>query len=155
MKIEALVTTGIAALALGRIVRWVMEGKLTPDPWGPEIEEKIQDPRTAPVCHRCFALQEHDGWFCPECGTAVGPYNNYLPFINIFSEGEVMRAGVMDHVRQSPMVVVGFVILSMSAYLVFAPLYWYFLFKNFRRNARLIPESTDNDQAEQNPPQDA
>jgi hypothetical protein len=46
-----------------------------------------------------------------------------------------MRAGVMDHVRSSPLVVFGYLLCSLSSYAIFAPLYWYFLFRNIRSHA--------------------
>src|SRR3954468_23812942 len=71
----------------------------TPNPWPDDIEAAVHQPDALPICHRCFTPQNHNGWFCPECGTATGPYNNLMPYLYIFSEGEVLRAGVLDPVR--------------------------------------------------------
>jgi hypothetical protein len=77
--------------------------------------------------------QSHNGWFCPECGATVGPYCNYMPYVYVFAQGEVLRAGVADRVRHSVVVIAGFVLLSLGMYSVVAPVYWYFLAKNLRR----------------------
>jgi|SRR4051812_41098202 hypothetical protein len=142
MKIEALVILGAGAGALYGFGRWVMIGKPSPEPWGPEVDAAVHQPEAVPICHRCFAPQDPESWFCPECGAAEGRYNNYLPFINIFSEGEVFRAGVSDNIRPSFLTIGGYLLLSASAYFVFAPVYWYFLFKNLNRHAGPLRQET-------------
>jgi len=136
MTIEALVILAAVAGALYTFMKWVGIGKPCPDPWGPEVDAAVNEPEAVPVCHRCFAPQDPESWFCPECGAAEGRYNNYLPFINIFSEGEVFRAGVSDNMRPNFLIVVGYLLISLSAYFVFAPVYWYFLFKNLSSRTR-------------------
>jgi len=39
-------------------------------------------------------------------------------------------------VRRSPLVKLGYLLISVSEYVVFAPLYWYRFFKNLRRCKR-------------------
>ncbi|HXC99370.1 MAG TPA: hypothetical protein VN048_08515 [Verrucomicrobiae bacterium] len=134
MTIETLVNYGILAGAGYGLTRWIKSGENTPDPWGPEIDQRIRDLQTPALCHRCLIPQEHDAWFCPECGSAVGPYNNYMPFVVVFSQGEVLRAGVNDRFRPSFLIVCGFVVYALTQYAVFAPIYWYFMYQNFRRN---------------------
>ena len=135
MTIEALVVVGSLCAALYGAFRWVGKAKeLSPDPWGAEIERIIQDPDAVTLCHRCITPQAPDACFCPHCGTAVGQYNNYLPFVYIFSQGEVLRAGVTDRIRPSALTICGYLLYSLSAYLIFAPIYWYFLFRNLRRH---------------------
>jgi hypothetical protein len=85
MTIETLVTYGIVAGAGYGLVRWLKSAETTPDPWGPDIEQHVHDPQTPALCLRCLIPQQDDAWFCPECGSAVGPYNNYMPFVVIFS----------------------------------------------------------------------
>jgi hypothetical protein len=136
MTIGAFLFFGTVVLAAIVIACWVFSAdNSSPDPWSPEIERLIQDPAVEPLCHRCLTPQSPIGWFCPECGAAVGQYNNYMPFLYLFSEGEVMRAGVLDRVRPSPVVVVGYLLYSIASYAIFAPVYWYFLFSNLSRHA--------------------
>jgi hypothetical protein len=112
----------------------------TSDPWGPDIEQTLRDPDLPMICHRCLTPHPSTGWFCPTCGASVGPYNNYMPFIYIFSQGEVLRAGVTDHIRRSPLTVMGYLLYSLGLYSIFAPFYWYFLFRNLNRHR---PETDD------------
>lgn len=146
MTIESLVIIGIVAAVIYGVIRWVREAKdLSPDPWGAEVEKVIQDPQTRPLCHHCLLPQEKEGWFCPECGAATGQYNNYMPWVMVFSQGEVFRAGVNEKFRRSPLIACGYVLCSLACYAVFAPVYWYFLFKNLRRAP--IPNGEDRGSA--------
>jgi len=85
--IEVWIFVAFACLLVWRVglflIEWQRSILIPPDPWDAEMTEKLNDPEAVPVCHHCFTPQEHDRWFCPECGAAVGPYNNYLPLIHI------------------------------------------------------------------------
>ena len=61
---------------------------------------------------------------------------HYLPYVYIFSHGEVLRAGVTERLRRSPLIVIGFILLSLSLFAVVAPIYWFFLFKNLRHGSK-------------------
>ena len=132
--LAALVILGICGMAIYRFVHWVMEAPCTVDPWGKETAEAVTADTAVPLCHHCLAPQEHNGWFCPECGATVGPYCNYMPYLYIFSQGEVLRAGVTERMRRSSLVTIGFVLFSLTMVPVAAPVYWFFLFKNLRRS---------------------
>jgi len=141
MTIEALVIIGGLIAAIYGALRWLTATKhVPPDPWGAEVEQIIQDPETPSLCHRCLTLQKADACFCPACGTSVGPYNNYLPFESIFSQGEMLRAGVADRMRPSFLIVAGCVFCSLSLYIFFAPVYWYFLFRNLKNHGAEISQ---------------
>jgi hypothetical protein len=138
--LAVLVILGIVAMAIYRFVLWVIEAPHTQDPWGEEIEEAVRHEEAVPLCHHCLAPQEHNGWFCPECGAVVGPYCNYMPYIYVFSEGEVLRAGVTERFRRTPIITIGYVLFSLSTFLVAAPIYWFFLFRHLRRNDDLTSD---------------
>jgi len=135
---------GLFGLVVYRVVLWLMEATRTADPWGEEIDNALNQDDAVPVCHHCLTPQEHNGWFCPECGATVGPYCNYLPYVYIFSQGEVLRAGVTERLRPTPLIVVGYVLFSFGMVAIAAPVYWFFLFKNLRRR--------DGAEAEASPP---
>jgi len=139
--VTALVILGIFGVAIYRLVLWIMQAPRTGDPWGKETDEAVNQADAVPVCYRCFTPQEHNGWFCPECGATVGPYCNYMPYIYIFSQGEVLRAGVTERIRRSRLVTIGFVLFSLGMFAVAAPIYWFFLFKNLRRVNDEAPEA--------------
>jgi len=122
--------------ALRGVIVWVRDAPLKPDPWDDETERKLADPETAETCPHCSAPQSPTAWFCPNCGRAVGPYNNLMPFVNVFSEGEVLRNGVTGRFRNRPLIIIGYLLISLAAYSFFAPVFWVCLFSNLRRSAR-------------------
>jgi hypothetical protein len=131
---------GFLGLTIYRVMRWVMEAKRTPDPWGTGISEALDREDAVPICHHCLTEQEHSGWFCPHCGAIVGPYCNYMPYLYVFSQGELFRAGVTEHLRRSPLVAIGYFLASLGLFTLIAPLgwlmlpfYWIFLLSNFQR----------------------
>jgi hypothetical protein len=104
-----------------------------PEPWGAEVEASVQADDATPICHRCLTPHSELAWFCEHCGGAVGTYNNLMPFVCVFSQGEVFRNGVSDKLRASPLIITGYLLYSLVSYAVFAPLFWFFFFKNLRR----------------------
>jgi hypothetical protein len=136
----ALVFLGICALAIYRTMVWVMEAKRTADPWSADVDEALDREGALPLCHHCLTPQEHSGWFCPNCGATVGPYSNYLPYIYLFSQGEVLRAGVTERFRRTPLIVLGYFLISLGFFALVAPLvflwapfYWFSLAGNLLR----------------------
>ncbi len=139
MTIETAIIIALLGLICWRGWLWLKQGETHPDPWGSEIDEALQAPDALPVCHHCFAQQDEETWFCRECGAAIGPYNNYMPFIYVFSEGEVLRNGVNNRFTVNFITIGGYVLLSLCMYLVFAPVYWYYLFRNLSQRSDLAP----------------
>ena len=131
-----LVVVASGFLATVLIARWVGSIHPEPDPWDADMDLAVRQPDAVQVCHRCMTPQEPVSWFCPECGTAVGPYNNCLPYINIFSKGEVYTAGAWRNVPVTTVTVIGLLLASACDYLVFAPFYWYRLWRNLSRIRR-------------------
>ncbi len=137
MSIEALVILGITGLVTWRLVLWLMElartPAKTPDPWGPEVDQALNDPDTVPICPHCLTPQRHNGWFCPECGSTVGPYANYLPNVYIFSMGDAVRRSVSERVSNRPLVMAGSALLTLVYFSLLAPIAWIFLLLNRQR----------------------
>jgi ribosomal protein L40E len=124
---------GLIIAGLWRLVVWVRDAPITAEPWGAEVEQKLSEPEAVEVCHRCFTEQPPGAWFCARCGCAVGPYNNLMPYVCIFSQGEVFRNGVNDKVRADPLTIIGYLFYSLANYAFFAPLYWIFFFKHLQQ----------------------
>jgi hypothetical protein len=163
LRFEPLVVLAPAAAAIYGLVWWIMQAKPKPDPWGPDVETAIQGPDAMPVCHHCFAPQEAPNWFCPECDAAIGPFNNLMPYLQIYSAGEVLRTGTTGHWRPGPplqlgaarvlrtgttghwrpsvLVVLGYLLVSLGVASVFAPVYWYFLLQNVQRQRAWTDEA--------------
>ena len=104
-----------------------------PDPWDAATDEAVRQPDAVPVCHHCLTQVPPGQWFCETCGCAVGPYNNYMPYLNCFSDGEVYRNGVTDHMRRSALVIAGYLLISFT-YSFFAPIDWALVFRNLFRD---------------------
>jgi|SRR5580765_2086584 len=128
--------TAVGVFSFWRLLRWIRSAPVKPDPWDEATEAAVQAEDAVPVCHHCLTPARPDQWFCEHCGCAVGPYNNMMPFLNVFSEGEVFRNGVFAHVRRTPLTVFGYLLGSLANYLIFAPVYWFFLFRHWREDSR-------------------
>ena len=66
-----------------------------------------------PVCHRCLTPNEPAAHFCSACGASIGLCNNYLPWEQISSVGEVARSGVGPEARFTPLRTVGYVLFGL------------------------------------------
>ena len=141
--IGGLAIFGLVIAMFWRLIVWVREAPVRPDPWDKEIAEKVADPEIVQTCTHCSTEQPPDGWFCPHCGAAVGPYINWMPYVHIFSIGEVLRNGSSGRVRSSPMIIIGYVLYALLQYTIAVPLYLFFFFRNLRRTkATEAAEST-------------
>ncbi len=128
---------GLLGVLIWRLIAWVRTAPITPDPWDIETEQKLSEPEAVELCHRCFTAQPDNAWFCECCGASVGPYNNMMPYVNLFSQGEVLRNGVMDKLPPSPLIIIGYLLYSLAFCNVFAPICWFFFFKNLKRVNKL------------------
>jgi hypothetical protein len=123
ISFDTVVIPVVAALLGYRLIVWLKESRRTPDPWGPELDEAVEKPESVPLCHHCLAPQEHQGWFCPECGAAVGQFSNYLPNVYIFSIGEGLRAGICERPRLGPLLVIGYLLVGFGYFVPLGPLF--------------------------------
>ena len=133
LTVATLGVAGLLLAAVWRLILWVRAATPKPEPWGAEIEASVQAEDATPVCHRCLTPHSDVAWFCEYCGSAVGTYNNLMPFVCVFSQGEVFRNGGTDKFRAGPFLITGYLLCSLVNYLVFAPLFWFFFFKNLQR----------------------
>ena len=67
-----------------------------PDPWSPEDAAAANAPDARKICLRCLQPQPRtpQSWFCPNCGEPDCDNVN-KPFLNIFSQGALLRRLVM------------------------------------------------------------
>ena len=112
----------LSVIGIWKLLAWINAAPVRPDPWDTETSEEIEQAGAAPVCHRCLTPQKPGSWFCERCNAAVGPYNNMMPYLNVFSEGEVFRNGLSQRVRNRPLVITGYLLLSLSTFPVIGPL---------------------------------
>jgi len=145
--IGGLAIGGLLIAALWRLIVWVREAPVKPDPWDAEVEQKLSEPDAAEICPHCSTPQPPTAWFCRHCGKAVGPYNNLMPFVNVFSEGEVLRNGTTGRFRNRPLVLIGYFLITLGINPFFAPIYWFFLLLNLKRPPH-EPESAEEQNAQ-------
>ena len=134
MSIELFIIVVGLILVTIRVWSWFRGGTARPDPWDSDVARAIEEGSAEPLCYHCLAPQKQIRWFCPECGTAVGPYNNYDPYLGVFSEGQLLRTGVLDQLPRRALIIIGYVILPFAFFAIFAPIYWYFLFRNLSQS---------------------
>jgi hypothetical protein len=123
---------GLLLAAFWRLIVWVRDAPVTPDPWDAAVAEKLAEPETPEACPHCSTPQSPSAWFCPHCGRAVGPYNNLMPYVQVFSEGEVFRNGVTAQFRNRTLVITGFLLITLSINPVFALIYLFVLLPHLR-----------------------
>lgn len=152
LVVAELGVTFLLLVGLWRFIGWVREAPRTPDPWDAEVEGKLAEADAVEICPHCSREQAPGAWFCPHCGKAVGPYNNLMPFVNVFSEGEVLRNGMTDRFRNRRFVLFGYLLLSLAAFatvglvaLVLAPVYWFMLWSRLCRSAEPITPAGEPD----------
>jgi hypothetical protein len=125
---------GLALYLLWRLIVWVRDSPTRPDPWDAETEQKLSETETPEICPHCSTPQQSCAWFCENCGRAVGPYNNLMPYVQIFSQGEVLRNGTSGQFRKRPLILTGFFLIGLGMLPFFLlPVYWFSLLLNFKR----------------------
>ena len=126
----ALITIIVLSLyAFVRLLKRLTSGPVSPEPWDQETAAKLDDVSTKVLCHRCLVPNEPLADFCENCGAPVGKYTNYLPFPYLFSLGHTLRVGADGEYKRSPITTLGYFLLALGEYTIFAPVYWYWLFR--------------------------
>ena len=133
--VGAVAVVCLVSVALWRLIGWIRDAPTSPDPWDADVERKLSEPETLEICPHCLTEQPPAAWFCRGCGRAVGPYNNLMPYVQIFSEGEVFRNGTSGRVRKSPLVLIGYFLVSLGMFSFLAPIFLFSLLLNWRRPA--------------------
>jgi hypothetical protein len=136
---------GLIAATICGFCQWLRACPRTPEPWGPEVEQAVEGEDAIPLCPHCLARQEHNGWFCPECGSTTGRYSNYLPFVYVFSLGDAVRAGVYQREPWTPLLVAGYVLIAFAWLSILAPIYCLLLFMNRAHISNLEQQSQANE----------
>ena len=123
----------LVAAGLFRLWRWIQEAPAHPDPWDAEAGVDLDAAESRPLCTRCLSPHEETDWFCPQCGKAASPTTNWMPYLDELSLGDVLRHGTDGRIPVKPLTIIGYVVLSLTQYLVFAPIYWWRLWRNVER----------------------
>jgi hypothetical protein len=122
---------GLALAAFLRLIVWIRDAPARPDPWDAEVERKLSE--AVEVCPHCLTEQPPTAWFCKGCGRATGPYNNLMPYLQVFSEGEVFRNGASGQFRNRPLILAGYFLVILGTFPLLAPLYLVWLLTSRRK----------------------
>ena len=126
---------GLVLAAFWRLIVWVRDAPVAPDPWDATVEQKLSEPETPEACPHCSTPQSPTAWFCPHCGSAVGRYNNLMPYVSVFSEGEVFRNGVSARFRNRWLIGIGFFLITLTVSPVFTFIYCLLLLSHLKRRS--------------------
>ena len=131
----AIITAAMAAGAVAavHIFHWFWNGSVAPDPWEADVDAKLEEPETLPLCHRCLAPHAATDDFCPECGASVGDYNNFNPIYAAYWLGDLMRDGTFGRIKRTPSAIAGYILLPLGAPIfgfIYAGIYWAFFLMN-------------------------
>ena len=132
-KLLVWVVTGLATVAIYRLVVWVQTAPVTPDPWGDLVETETAGEVSQTLCWRCLEPVDEGRDFCAHCGLSVGPCTNLSPYLYLFALGDGLRTGTSGQFVVKPLTVAGFLLLSACQYFIFAPIFWVFLARNISR----------------------
>jgi len=126
---------GLAIAALWKLIAWVRESPVQPEPWDASVEKELEV--ATEVCPHCSTPQPVHAWFCRHCGRAVGPYNNLMPYVQIFSEGEVLRNSTQRQFRNRPLILIGYFLIGLAFFPLFLlPVYWLSLVRSWKQSGR-------------------
>jgi hypothetical protein len=124
----------VLAIFLAAAISFAREkiaGGFPPDPWPEEVDLSVRAPDAIPLCIDCLYPQEGRPWFCPHCRYPTGEFVTMMPYLRIFSVGEILRRGVVGPPEKGLALKAGFVLLS-AQYSLFAPVYWYWMVRKSR-----------------------
>ena len=141
MLVAELAAVGIGITLLWRYFAHVRKSPRTPDPWDAKTEQELSEAKE--VCPHCLTEQPTTAWFCKGCGRAIGPYNNLMPYVQIFSEGEVFRNSTNRHFQKRPWILFGYFLIFGAMFPLLAPFYLVWLLTNWKRSntGNTIPDS--------------
>jgi hypothetical protein len=117
----------------GPLARWLRRALTpTPDPWSAEVTTQVNSDSAVPLCPDCLLVQGPNRWFCPRCGFPTGDYVAVMPYLQVFVVGELFRRGVSGLPERRKGVQCFLVIYSLCEYTIFAPVYWFWMYRRSR-----------------------
>lgn len=114
---------------LAKLLRECFAPHPTPDPWPEELDQAVRSREAVPICTNCLHPQPAHRWFCPYCHFPTGEYVHLMPYLYVFTWGELLRRGVFGPPEKGAFRKWGLVIYSSYNYSIFAPLYWYWMYR--------------------------
>ena len=134
-----ILVAAFAAAVVWRLFPWLcakFAKPLEPNPWDEDTEARLHEDEAVPLCPRCLEPDKEGVQFCRDCGFPTGPYAPWSPYLYVFVLGDLLRTGVDRPFRVRGTTVCFLLVVSFVEYAIFAPIYWFFLFRNVRRQPR-------------------
>lgn len=132
-KLLILVGIALAVISAYRLLIWFRTAPVRPDPWDDSVSAGMEQADSQALCCRCLEPVPEGRHFCEHCGLPSEPCTNLSPYLYVFSLGDALRTGSFGRFATKPLAIVGFLLLGICEYLVFAPVYWFFLLRNVHR----------------------
>jgi len=71
-----------------------------------------------------------------------------MPYLQVFSEGEVFRNGTSGRFRNRPLILFGYFLITLGTFSFLAPIYWFSLLLNWKRPSA-APEPAEEQNVQQ------
>ncbi|MEJ0091254.1 MAG: hypothetical protein WDM80_16105 [Limisphaerales bacterium] len=114
MTVARIAIGGLVLAGLWRLIVWIRDAPIRPDPWEAEYEQKINADDTLEVCRHCSTPQLSTTLSCPHCGCAIDSYNNWVPYVYSFSDRDVFRKTKSGQLCVKWLIVIGYLLLFFS-----------------------------------------
>ena len=126
----------VASIAVAAYVfwKWIKAGTVKRDPWDSSVAEALASNEAGIVCPHCLEPLTEGQRDCPHCGASVGLFTACDPFAQMLSGGVVLGAGVAEPGLRKGTLLIGFWLLPLHYFGLLAPVYWFFLVKNYLRS---------------------
>ena len=132
-KLLILVGSALAVISAWRLLIWFRTAPVRPDPWDESVAAGLEQADSQALCCRCLEPVSEGRHFCEHCGLPFDPCTNLSPYLYVFSLGDALRTGSFGRFATRPLAVAGYLSLGFCEYVVFAPIYWFFLLRNIHR----------------------
>jgi hypothetical protein len=129
----------VAVLAIYRVYLWYKTGPVGPDPWGDEVEASLRSGEAIPLCTHCLEPQNHNGWFCPNCGAAEGPGSPLLVPVQMYYLGHAFRSATGAFAKRNPLILLGYALVAIAELSLLGVIYLLFFFARLGRPSQESP----------------
>ncbi|HEY4300119.1 MAG TPA: hypothetical protein VGM73_04560 [Candidatus Didemnitutus sp.] len=121
--------TGVLLVVIAKIRE--IAANAPPDPWSSEVAPESLE-ACDPLCPDCLTPHGLAHRFCPRCAYPVGDFTPLDPYFQNLVVGDLFRRGIAGPPEPGLGRQAFLVILSLNSYMIFAPLYWFWMVRKAR-----------------------